>query len=237
MSTSEDEGFDEEHPRDTDESREDEELLKGFLPFEKKGALTSPGCRVSLFEENHVDEDDEDGGGAVGSGNIPAQGSVVNPLVEDEEAEVEEEEEEEDDLRDELAEDVDVTTEVEVVPDREGHTEQHVQNPNDNRDLHFVPVEEGNLVLSQLPNRVNSDGVGVLVVAVLGVEHDVLHCKQTIVRHPRLVRVPVRAEDVEALAEDVVVYDSGVEGEDAHEENNVSAAEENVPDLCRESKS
>lgn len=43
---------------------------------------------------------------------------------------------------------------------------------------------------------------------------------------------PRRAEDVESLGEAVVVNEARVNGEDAHEEDEVAPLEEGVPDLA-----
>lgn len=44
---------------------------------------------------------------------------------------------------------------------------------------------------------------------------------------------PRRAEDVEGLGEAVVVNEARVNGEDAHEEDEIAPVEEGVPDLPR----
>ena len=43
--------------------------------------------------------------------------------------------------------------------------------------------------------------------------------------------LPRRTEDVDGLGKDVVVDEAGVDGEDGHEEDQVPAAEEDLPDL------
>lgn len=43
---------------------------------------------------------------------------------------------------------------------------------------------------------------------------------------------PRRAEDVESLGEAVVVNEARVNGEDAHEEDEIAPVEEGVPDLA-----
>jgi len=45
-------------------------------------------------------------------------------------------------------------------------------------------------------------------------------------------RVPAGAENVERLAEDVVVQQAGINTESAHQQDDVSASEEYVPDLA-----
>lgn len=42
---------------------------------------------------------------------------------------------------------------------------------------------------------------------------------------------PSRAENVEGLGETVVVYEPSVDGEQPHQQDDVSALEERVPDL------
>lgn len=47
---------------------------------------------------------------------------------------------------------------------------------------------------------------------------------------------PRGAKDVKRFGEAVVVDQAGIDGEDAHEQNQVAPIEEGVPDLAQESK-
>jgi len=135
--TPENEGLDEKHPRDTEESHYDENFLYRLLTFVEDAEFIGTVAwltrrLISPFEENHVDEGDENRGSTVGPGFLSSARSKPNPFVKDEDAEVKEEEEEEDDLWNEFTENVDDPSEVNVVPDGEGNAEKHMENPNNN---------------------------------------------------------------------------------------------------------
>jgi hypothetical protein len=71
--------------------------------------------------------------------------------VEHEQAHVPEHAGQEDDLGQELAERVGPVVEVLVVPQRHEHTEEHVDDPDDDGDLHLEGVQEDDLVGGHLP--------------------------------------------------------------------------------------
>lgn len=50
----------------------------------------------------------------------------------------------------------------------------------------------------------------------------------------RRSNVPRRTKDVEGFGEDVVVDDAGVDGEQTHQQQDVSTTKENIPDLRKE---
>ena len=89
-----------------------------------------------------------------------------------------------------------------------------MNDTEDDRHLHLVGVREEQLVVCAVPSRVKSERIGVpigdsseegLIAALLG---------------PR----PSRMEEVSALREDIVVEEAGVDGENAHEQNDVTTA-------------
>ena len=45
------------------------------------------------------------------------------------------------------------------VPEAEHHTKRHVKDAEDERELHFVGVEEADFVSRRLPNRVNTKSI------------------------------------------------------------------------------
>ena len=98
---------------------------------------------------------------------------VPRPLVEDHEDQVSEDEHEECDLRDELEEDLRVGPLHHLVPQAEEEPERHVEQPEDQGDLHLVRVQEADLVGRALPDRVDPHVVGVALVLreVAGVHH------------------------------------------------------------------
>ena len=132
--------------------------------------------------------------------------SVLDPLDEHEESQVEEEEYEENNLGNELAEDVDPALKVQVVEEADDDAKQHVQHAKDYRDLHFVRVEEDDLVLGQLPDWIHAKWIGMLNVVGRRVEH-----YQPIHRYvipSQTAHVPIRPKYIERFGEHVVVYQS-----------------------------
>jgi len=83
--------------------------------------------------------------------------SIVNPFVEDKDAEIEEEEYHEDHLRDKFGNDVKWASEERVVPQGQCYAEEHVDDTVDYGDFHFIPVKVGNLVVSHLPTRIDTN--------------------------------------------------------------------------------
>lgn len=151
-------------------------------------------CGAAYLEEDHVDECDEDGG------RTPLRGQGVplepasnegGPLVEHEQRHVPEHEGQEDDLRDELADDVHLLVEVLAVEEGDGDPEQHVDDAEDDGDLHLEGVEEHDLVNGDLPHGVDAEGVGGAVVpADVGpggrVDHDGLLVQDLVRGHRHL---------------------------------------------------
>lgn len=82
------------------------------------------------------------------------------------------------------------------------------------------------------PDRIDTKWIGLSAVnmGVLGVQSQaVLQNKRSAVRGGELVGdLEVGSKDVEALGEDVVVDESGVDSADAHHEHNVASAEEDL---------
>ncbi len=76
---------------------------------------------------------------------------VARPLVEHEQAHVTEHAGQEDDLGQELAQRVGPIVEILVVPQRHEHPEEHVDDPDDDGDLHLEGVQEDDLVGGHLP--------------------------------------------------------------------------------------
>jgi len=75
---------------------------------------------------------------------------IARPLVEHEQAHVPEHAGQEDDLGQELAQRVGPVVEILVVPQRHEHPEEHVDDPDDDGDLHLEGVQEDDLVSGHL---------------------------------------------------------------------------------------
>ena len=79
---------------------------------------------------------------------------VMGPLEEDHEDEIAEDEEEENHLGDELQDDVRIVLLDQLVPQVQHESEEHVNQTKDQRDLHFVAVQESDLVLGAHPDGI-----------------------------------------------------------------------------------
>ena len=130
---------------------------------------------------------------------LEAARHIAGPLVEHEQAHVPEHAGQEDDLGQELAQRVRLVVEVLVVPQRHQHAEEHVDDPDDDGDLHLEGVQEDNLVGGDLPDGVDAEGVGGAVVAAGGevpavrrVNHDGLLAQHLAGTHGHLPRGPGR---------------------------------------------
>ena len=67
-------------------------------------------------------------------------------------------------LRDKLADNVDLPVEVLAVEEGDGDAKQHVDDPEDDGDLHLERVKEDDLIGGELPHGVDPEGVGGAVV-------------------------------------------------------------------------
>ena len=85
-------------------------------------------------------------------------------LDKDDEDKIAEETEEEEELGQELEDDLVVVALQDLVPQAQHHAEGHVYHTEDERYLHLVGVEEANLVLGRLPDRVYAKGIRVASV-------------------------------------------------------------------------
>ena len=99
-----------------------------------------------------------------------------------------------------------------------GGTITHVDDTKHDGHLHLVRVREEELVVGTMPGRVKTEGIGVTI-------RDRGHRLSPVMLRPR----PARMEDVQRLGEDVVVEESGIDGEKTHEQDDVpTAASESV---------
>lgn len=110
------------------------------------------------------------------------------------------------------------------------HTEQHVDYAEDDRYLHLVRVLEDDLVQRcHLPDRIEPERV-----RRLGVIHALRIQLQCLVGHHGrgvVVGPPGRSEHVQRFREDVIVHEARVHRKHAHQEDNVPATKEDVPDF------
>ena len=119
-----------------------------------------------------------------------------------------------------------------VVEDGQDDAEQHLQHAEQHRDLHLEGVLEGDPIGGDLPDGVEAEAVrrAVETGAVLGRQQQRL--RVVVVDLLVLEAVaPGRAEDVDRFGEDVVVDEAGVDGEQAHQQDDVAAAKEDGGDL------
>ena len=104
-----------------------------------------------------------------------------------------------------------------------------MNDPNNNRQLHFKRIEENDLVLRQLPRRIQPDKVRSPLVVEPRVQRQ-------LVRLQRLLFIeidePTTPEDIHGLGENIIVDKTRVHREEPHEKNNVSPGEENAEDFA-----
>lgn len=86
-----------------------------------------------------------------------------------------------------------------------------------NGHFHLVRVGEHQIVVSIMPARIETEGINVAVGRSEGTTFRELS------RH-----VPSRVPNVKRFREDVVVHKAGVHGENAHEEDDVPSAVDDV---------
>lgn len=94
--------------------------------------------------------------------------TVENPFVKHHKGQVCEEQNKKDDLWEKLKEDAVATLEEVVVNRRHANAENHVNHTEDNRQLHFVRVEEDDFVCRQLPDRIETYHVDVALQVLAG---------------------------------------------------------------------
>ena len=122
----------------------------------------------AYLEKDHVDKGDKYRGSASFCRqcvSLKASRNVGCPLMDHQNGQVSKHEREEQELRDKLADNVDPLLKVFVVEERDDHAKQHVNNAEDDGDLHLERVEENNLVDGNLPHGVHAKGVGCAVVS------------------------------------------------------------------------
>ena len=106
------------------------------------------------LEEHHVDESDEKIRSTVFAPLSSIVSSVENPLNEYHGDQVTEEEEKENNLGEKLQENLVIMPLGDLVPKTESDTKGHMDDPENEGNLHLVCVEETDLVCSGLPNRI-----------------------------------------------------------------------------------
>mmetsp|Transcript_53237 Transcript_53237/g.119500 ORF Transcript_53237/g.119500 Transcript_53237/m.119500 type:complete len:460 (-) Transcript_53237:588-1967(-) len=164
----------------------------------------------------HVDEQRQQRRRREGVGRV---GPVGGPLEEDAIDQVAEDALEEQDLGHELEEHLLVILVLEVVEEGEEDADRHLDDTDHNRDLHLERVEEGDLVLRVVPNRVDADRVRIVVreeaeLRLGGARHGRLHRV-----HPASATEPIHRE-----GKDLVVKEADVCAEDAVEQDDVPPA-------------
>ena len=117
------------------------------------------GCRG---RHEHVDEQSEQRGGRLRarvSWHAHVAAPIDGPLVEDGEDEVAKDALEEDHLGQVFEEDALVVAVLDVVEQGEADAHRHLDDADDDRDLHLERVEEGDLIGRVVPDRVDAHRV------------------------------------------------------------------------------
>jgi len=195
------EGLGKKHHGNAGNSNEKEDSLNNSLTFIEK-VLLSNGTR----RKEHINH------GLNKVGSVSAEADPVSaPLDEDHGNHVTEDTEEEQDTGQELEIDGDHIVEVDMVVEGEKHTEGHLNDTNGNGHLHLEGVEELEGVLLVIPSRIHTEGINFTVPDIT----------ITFV-------VEVGAVDVHRNRHDIVVNDTAVNGEETHEEDDITTAENHV---------
>lgn len=242
-----------EHPGYADEGEQEQddlheglarvELLFRLDLFIERGMSAQGSARGVEAEthaarrQEHLDEHVEQVG-RLALGCLPVHG----PLVQDAHDEVAKDRLHEEDLGQELGPDEFGSLEVEVVEDLEADGERHlvvieessqpqvrthelttrsahVKHSEHDRHLHLERVGKDERVVGAVPARVETEPVPRVGLDRLGSAGHVLG------------PLPLRGPDDEREREDVVVDETGVDGESSHEEDDIAAVEEGVEDL------
>ena len=105
-----------------------------------------------------------------------------------------------------------------------------MNDSKDERNLHLVTIEVLDTVGCQQPDRINSKWIGFasVVALVLGVDHEGVRQLERIVLCCSEVHgdTEVGTKDVEGLGEDVIVDETGIDGEASHQEDDVASSKE-----------
>jgi len=211
-----DERFGQQHPGDTDESNNDQELFESPLAGIEVGC-DALGPSLSAPKEHHVDEGDEDGGGAaLGQRETLCIGIVFGPLDKNKQGKIAEHGTQKQDLWYELCVDVEGLLKILVVEEGQDDAEKHVQDAKDDGDLHFEPVQKDDFVFCQLPDGVDAKRVRRAVVGLVAgrIDHVVFGGQDGLFG---VAHLPRGAKDVDGFREHVVVDQPGIDGEKGHQ--------------------
>ena len=198
-------GLDAEHEGHTDEHDEHQDVHQRCLLLlcsEQRRLVRV--CRLASVHR-HVEHGVNDGGG-------PACVIAVvrEPLLNDHEVHETEQAHEHDKLWDELEGEIDAALVVGIVAALEEDAESHLNDTEDQGDLHLYRVDEEDLILSHVPDRVDTDGVD--TVWLLSGEFLSM-----------LWQFPARVEQIHAHGSEIIVDEATEDGEDAHQEQEMPA--------------
>mmetsp|Transcript_25713 Transcript_25713/g.71848 ORF Transcript_25713/g.71848 Transcript_25713/m.71848 type:complete len:783 (-) Transcript_25713:14-2362(-) len=176
------------------------------------------------------------GAAPCGAGRVDAGGGehtgvpVDGPLHEDQDDHVDEEGCGEDGHGDELEHQVKLLSKVEGVESLQARSQEHLDDTEDDRELHLEGVEEEELVLGDVPHRIQTEWVDGFRTSVLcGGFGDVILLDGALVLS---VECPAGAEQVEAKREAVVVDHTSVDGEEAHHDDHVATGMQSFKHLA-----
>lgn len=111
------------------------------------------------------------------------------------------------------------------------HAEYHMDDAKDDGQLHFVRIQEYNLVLGKHPNWIHTQRIRVLFVIIFSrVQFHKLINHDCFIVEPY---VPTRPEYVYWSWEYVIIDDASVNGKQTHEKYNVTAGEKYIPNFVR----
>lgn len=160
--------FAQQHPGNANQGNEHKHPLHRGLGIEHVFLAAIQGFGV--FEQHHVDEHNQYGWGATRCGGLQITlGRVCYPFEEHHEDHVTEQQDQEQNLWQEFQYNAGHTFEVHEVDDRHANAKDHVCHTGDDGQLHLIGVQEDDLIVSHLPDGIQTNGVHTLNM-VLGIQ-------------------------------------------------------------------
>lgn len=133
------------------------------------------------------------------------------PLEDDQEVHISEQESKEEDLWDELEEDFQVSLEVNSIEELHNDSEDHMNDGNDDSDLHLETVDKNQLIVGHSPDRIDTKRIDAVGIRRKNLLSSVI----------LLLNGVARSKDVEIHTEEVIVNPATVKGKEAHHEHHI----------------
>lgn len=155
------ERFSQQHPRNTKNRHHNEYLLQQLL--ERVHELIATVQRWRRRLQHHVDEHNQHRRCTTGRIDLFRRFRLIHdPLEEHHENHVSEQQHQEQHLRHELQENAARLTEMRHIDNAHDNAENHVSHTENNGQLHFVRIQEDDLIGGQLPGRIQTNRVHIV---------------------------------------------------------------------------